>query len=81
MAIISLHLDIYLKVVLQQRKDHLHLLYTTISSMMVTEVDCSQTSISMEIRILLSLYRRVMLELSITTFLYKLWNSNGTSLD
>nr|DAH44870.1 MAG TPA: hypothetical protein [Caudoviricetes sp.] len=80
MAIISLHLDIYLKVVSQQRKNHLHLLYTTISSMMVTEVDCSQTSINMEIRILLSLYRRVMLEHSTTTYLCKRWNSNGISL-
>nr|DAH29959.1 MAG TPA: hypothetical protein [Caudoviricetes sp.] len=49
--------------------------------MMVTEVDCSQTSISMEIRILLSLYRRVMLEHSTTTYLCKRWNSNGISLD
>nr|DAV76955.1 MAG TPA: hypothetical protein [Caudoviricetes sp.] len=49
--------------------------------MMVTEVDCSQTLINMETRTLLSLYRRVMLELSIIIFLYKLWNSNGISLD
>nr|DAO24287.1 MAG TPA: hypothetical protein [Caudoviricetes sp.] len=60
--------------------DLLVLLYTTTSFTMVIEVVCSQTLISMEIMTLLSLYRRVTLELSITTYLYKRWNSNGISL-
>nr|DAH97317.1 MAG TPA: hypothetical protein [Bacteriophage sp.] len=80
MEITSLHLDIFLRVVLQQRKDLLALLYTTISSTMATEVVCSQILINMEIRTLLSLYRRATLEPSIITYLYKQWNSNGISL-
>nr|DAL65001.1 MAG TPA_asm: hypothetical protein [Caudoviricetes sp.] len=80
MAIISLHLGIYLKVVSQQRKDHLYLLYTTISFTMVTEVVYSRILISMEIKSLLSSSRKEMLEHSTITYLYKRWNSNGISL-
>nr|DAN16987.1 MAG TPA: hypothetical protein [Bacteriophage sp.] len=79
MVTISPHLDIYLKVVLRQRKGLLYLLYTTISSTKVIEVVCSQISINTEIKNLLNLSRMVMPEQNIIHYLCKQWNSSGTS--
>nr|DAT77467.1 MAG TPA: hypothetical protein [Caudoviricetes sp.] len=53
----------------------------TTSSTKETEVDCNQTSISMEIKILLNLLRMVMLERNIIHYLCKQWNSSGINSD